>query len=192
MAAGAVQGCDLRDADRGYNRAAEAASYRRILARLIEEHGAQELSYSTVRDYVRVRRAQIDLEAGRHVEVFVPQEHAPGAEAEVDFREIYVVLNGLPWCSGKAGSAMRKTAGCYSVRTTASIPFDPGLVLNPRVDRSSMVTVRMVKYSVPARLIGRRVVSLRASELAVFDGRTMAARHQRVPARSGPGPGHRA
>ena len=78
----------------------------------------------------------------------------------------------------------------------ASLPaeeFDPGLVLNPRVDRSSMVTVRMVKYSVPARLIGRRVrVSLRASELAVFDGRTVAARHQRVPARSGPGPGHRA
>ena len=31
-----------------------------------------------------------------------------------------------------------------------------GLVLNPRVDRSSMVTVRMVKYSVPARFIGRR------------------------------------
>ncbi len=28
---------------------------RRILARLIEEHGAEELSYSTVRDYVRVR-----------------------------------------------------------------------------------------------------------------------------------------
>jgi DNA-binding transcriptional regulator YhcF (GntR family) len=48
---------------------------RRILARLIEEHGAQELSYSTVRDYVRVRRAQIDVEAGRRVEVFVPQEH---------------------------------------------------------------------------------------------------------------------
>lgn len=57
---------------------------RRIMARLIEEHGAEELSYSTVRDYVRVRRAQIDVEAGRRVEVFVPQEHAPGAEAEVD------------------------------------------------------------------------------------------------------------
>jgi hypothetical protein len=68
---------------------------RRILARLIEEHGAQELSYSTVRDYVRVRRAQIDVEAGRRVEVFVPQEHAPGAEAEVDFGEVYVVLNGV-------------------------------------------------------------------------------------------------
>jgi hypothetical protein len=68
---------------------------RRILARLIEEHGAQELSYSTVRDYVRVRRAQIDVEAGRRTEVFVPQEHAPGAEAEVDFGEVWVVLNGV-------------------------------------------------------------------------------------------------
>ena len=68
---------------------------RRILARLIEEHGAEELSYSTVRDYVRVRRAQIDVEAGRRVEAFVPQEHAPGAEAEVDFGEVWVVLNGV-------------------------------------------------------------------------------------------------
>jgi len=40
---------------------------RRILARLIEEHGAQELSCSTVGDYVRVRRAEIDVEAGRRV-----------------------------------------------------------------------------------------------------------------------------
>lgn len=55
---------------------------RRILVRLAEEHCAEGLSYSTVRDYVRVRRAQIDVEAGRRVEVFVPQEHAPGAEAE--------------------------------------------------------------------------------------------------------------
>ncbi|GIU58043.1 hypothetical protein NicSoilC12_37920 [Arthrobacter sp. NicSoilC12] len=68
---------------------------RRILARLIEEHGADELSYSTVRDYVRVRRAQIDVEAGRRVEVFVPQEHAPGAEAEVDFGEVWIVLDGV-------------------------------------------------------------------------------------------------
>ena len=33
---------------------------RRILARLIEGHGAEEQSYSTVRDHVRIRRAQID------------------------------------------------------------------------------------------------------------------------------------
>ncbi|AOP52858.1 Mobile element protein [Brevibacterium aurantiacum] len=30
--------------------------------------------------------------------------------------------------------------------------FDPGLVLHPRVDRSSMITVRMMKYSVPEYL----------------------------------------
>ncbi len=73
--------------------------------------------------------------------------------------------------------------------TLASLPadrFDPGLVLHPRVDRSSMITVRMARYSVPARLIGRQVrVSLRASELVVFDGRVPAARHERVVARGG-------
>jgi transposase len=299
---------------------------RRILARLIEEHGAQEVSYSTVRDYVRVRRAQIDVEAGRRVEVFVPQEHAPGAEAEVDFGEVYVVLNGVKtkchmfifrlshsgraihriyptqaqeafleghieafnvlggiptkhirydnltsavtavvfgqgrqrqendrwvlfrsfygfdpfYCQPGIGGAHEKggvegEVGWFRrnrlspmpvaesldelndrirgweaqddrrrindrIRTIgqdfeierpflASLPaeeFDPGLVLNPRVDRSSMVTVRMVKYSVPARFIGRRVrVSLRASEVVVFDGRTVVARHQRLAARPG-------
>jgi transposase len=299
---------------------------RRILARLIDEHGAEELSYSTVRDYVRVRRAQIDVEAGRRVEVFVPQEHPPGAEAEVDFGELWVVLNGVKTkChmfifrlshSGKAihriyptqaqeafleghieafneiggvpvrhirydnlTSAVRAVvfgqgrqreenerwllfrshfgfdsfycqpgiAGAHEkggvegevgwfrrnrlspmpvvesldelndrirvweamddrrrindrIRTIgqdfeierpflAPLPaeeFDPGLVLTPRVDRSSMLTVRMVKYSVPARFIGRKMrVSLRASEVVVFDGRTLLARHRRVAARSG-------
>ena len=67
----------------------------RILARLVDEHGATELSYSTVRDYVRVRRAQIDVEAGRRIEVFVQQEHAPGEEAEVDFGEVWVILAGV-------------------------------------------------------------------------------------------------
>lgn len=68
----------------------------RILARLRDEHGATDLSYSTVRDYVRVRRAEIDVEAGRRVEeAFVPQEHAPGEEAEVDFGEVYVILAGV-------------------------------------------------------------------------------------------------
>lgn len=38
---------------------------RRVLARLVDEYGAQGLSYSTVRDYVRKRRPQILAEAGR-------------------------------------------------------------------------------------------------------------------------------
>ncbi|CAN7330490.1 IS21 family transposase [Arthrobacter sp. LjRoot14] len=299
---------------------------RRILARLVEEHGAEDLSYSTVRDYVRVRRAQVDVEAGRRVEVFVPQEHPPGAEAEVDFGEVWVVLNGVKtkchmfvFRLSHAGKAIHRIyptqaqeafleghidafneiggvpvrhirydnltsavtavvfgqgrqrqendrwvlfrsfygfdafycqpgiAGAHEkggvegevgwfrrnrlspmpvaesldelndrirawevqddrrrindrIRTIgedfaaeqpflAPLPaeeFDPGLVLNPRVDRSSMVTVRMVKYSVPARFIGRRIrVSLRASEVVVFDGRSVVARHPRIVAKSG-------
>lgn len=298
----------------------------RVLARLADEHGATELSYSTVRDYVRVRRAQIDVDGGRRIEVFVPQQHAPGEEAEVDFGEVWVILAGVKTkChmftfrlshSGKAvhrvystqsqeafleghidafeeiGGIPTKhirydnlTAAVQTVlygkgrnrvendrwvlfrshygfdsfycqpgidgahekggvegevgrfrRTWLSpmpevdtlaelnegirdwdardharrvnarlrtvgqdyadeqpllrpLPFerfDPGLVLHPRVDRSSLITVRMAKYSVPARLIGRQVrVSLRASELVVFDGRDQVARHERVVARGG-------
>lgn len=297
---------------------------KRILARLLEEHAAQDLSYSTVRDYVRVRRAQIDLEAGRRVEVFVPQEHAPGAEAEVDFGEVWVVLNGVKtkchmfvfrlsrsgraihriyptqaqeafleghieafneiggvptkhirydnltsavtavvfgqgrqrvenerWClfkstfqfdafycqPGIAGAhekgGVEGEVGWFRRNRLSPMPvvesldelndkiraweesdqrrrindrirtigedfaaeqpllaplpmevFEPGVVLTPRVDRSSMITVRMVKYSVPARLIGRKVrVSLRASEVLVFDGKTVAARHARLAAK---------
>ncbi len=299
---------------------------RRILARLADEHGAQHLSYSTVRDYVRVRRAQIDVEAGRRIEVFVPQEHAPGAEAEVDFGEVWVILAGVKTkChmfafrlshSGKAVHRVYSTQGqeafleghiaafeeiggvptrhirydnltsavqkviygssrarvenqrwvlfrshfgfdpfyCqpgisgahekggvegevgrfrrnrlspmpvvnsldelnekirawdtadngrrindrirtvgqdFAVEAPLLLPvpsegFDPGLSLEPRVDRSALITVRMAKYSVPARFIGRQVrVSLRASEVVVFDGRAVIARHQRVIARGG-------
>ncbi len=55
---------------------------RRVLARLVDEHGVGDISYSAVRDYVRVRRVQINAEAGRCVEeAFVPQTHGPAAEA---------------------------------------------------------------------------------------------------------------
>lgn len=67
----------------------------RVFDRLIAEHGATELSYSTVRNYVRARRPQIDAAPGWQPDVFVPQEHAPGAEAEVDFGEVWVVLAGV-------------------------------------------------------------------------------------------------
>ncbi len=67
----------------------------RIHARLAQEHGAVELSYSAVRDYVRRRRAQIAVETGRApVAAFVLQSHAPGTEAEVDFGELWVDLAG--------------------------------------------------------------------------------------------------
>ncbi|WP_165067699.1 IS21 family transposase [Marisediminicola senii] len=297
---------------------------RRVLARLAEEHGATELSYSTVRDYVRLRRPQLD--ADRRQEVFIPQEHAPGAEAEVDFGEVWVILAGVKTkChlfafrlsnSGKAvhrvyptqgqeafleghidafntiggiptrhirydnltaavttvlygtnrrrtenerwllfrshygfdafycqpgikgahekggiegdvgrfrrthlspmpvvetladlnekirewdeaddirriGSRLRSVAADFTAERSLLRPlpaesFDPGLTVHPRVDRSALITVRMARYSVPARFIGRQVrVSLRASELVVFDGRTPIARHPRIVARGG-------
>lgn len=296
----------------------------RILSRLRDEHGATDLSYSTVRDYVRIRRAQIDLEAGRRVEAMVPQDHAPGAEAEVDFGEVYVILDGVKTkChmfvyrlshSGKAIHRVYPTGGQeafleghieafhalggiptrhirYDNFTSAVVQvihggnrlrdenerwvlfrshygFDafycqpgidgahekggvegevgwfrrnhltpharsrlpgrtqrqdprvggrrqhpphhrprehdraglprrtptsgpvagrrlrPGLILHPRVDRSALITVRMVKYSVPAHLIGQRVrVSLRASCVVVFEGRTVVATHPRLGTR---------
>ncbi|PZU44023.1 MAG: IS21 family transposase [Microbacterium sp.] len=297
----------------------------RIFHRLLDEHDA-DVSYAVVRDYVRKRRAEIDVEAGRVADVFIPQLHAPGAEAEVDFGEVWVILAGVKTkChmftfrlshSGKAihrvystqsqeafleghldafeeiggiptlhikydnltaavktviyGSDRRRVEndrwvlfrshygfdafycqpgidGAHEkggvegevgrfrrtwlspmpvVDTLAELNaqirrwdirdedrrvglrrskvgddfaverpllgglpaerFDPGLVLHPRVDRSGLVTVRMAKYSVPARLIGRQVrVSLRASEIVVFEGHAEAARHERVVARGG-------
>ena len=203
----------------------------RILARLRDEHGATDLSYSTVRDYVRVRRTQIDLEAGHRVEAMVPQDHAPGAEAEVDFGEVYVILDGVKTkCrmfvyrlshSGTAIHRVYPTGGQEAFHALGGIPtrhirydntrritghantigqdhhaelphlaplpaddFDPGLILHPRVDRSALITVRMVKYSVPAHLIGQRVrVSLRASCVVVFEGRTVLATHPRLGTR---------
>lgn len=63
-------------------------------------------------------------------------------------------------------------------------PFETGRLFTPRVDRFSQVTVRMNRYSVPVRLIGRLVrVLLHASELVVFDGRQEVARHQRLTGR---------
>ncbi len=69
---------------------------RRVLARLVDEHDADGLSYSTVRDYVAKRRPEVWAEAGRNAaEGFVPQEHALGAEGEVDFADLWVVLRGV-------------------------------------------------------------------------------------------------
>ena len=54
------------------------------------------------------------------------------------------------------------------------------------VDHSALVTIRQAKYSVPASLIGRRVRALlRASEVLIFDGRRLVARHERVAIRNG-------
>ncbi len=298
---------------------------RRVLARLVEEHQLDDITYSTVRDYVRVRRAQIWAEAGRSLgEVFVPQTHAPGAEAEVDFADLWIVLCGVKTkvflftfrlsYSGKAVHRVFATAGqeafleghVHALESLGGVPivhvrydnlkaavsrvlfgrnriesarwvtfrsfygfdafycapgkdgahekggvegeggrfrrthlvpmprvnslaelneklvgydardddrrienrphsvghdfaieaptlrplpaevFETGLTLTPRVDRYARITVRQCRYSVPAKLIGRRVrVLLRASEVLVFDGPKHVATHPRCTERGG-------
>ena len=81
---------------------------RRIWQRLVAEHGAT-LAEVTVSRYVTRRRAELGLD---RLEVWVPQAHAPGAEAEVDFGEFHAGIAGTLvklWmfvmrlsCSGRA------------------------------------------------------------------------------------------
>ena len=69
---------------------------RRVFERLRDEHDAQ-VSYSTVAKYVQRRRAGIAAAARAEdggVDGFVPQAKEPGAEAEVDFGDVLVVLAG--------------------------------------------------------------------------------------------------
>lgn len=69
---------------------------RRVWQRLVEEQGMDEVSYSTVRDYVARRRPEVRVEAGRAAEAgCVPQVHPLGAEAEVDFADLWIDLVGV-------------------------------------------------------------------------------------------------
>ncbi|GAA3415624.1 hypothetical protein [Streptosporangium vulgare] len=68
----------------------------RIHRRLVDEQGMGEVSYSAVRDYVARRKPEIWIEEGRGpAQVFIPQHHPPGREAEVDFGELWVRLAGV-------------------------------------------------------------------------------------------------
>lgn len=62
---------------------------RRVWQRLVEEQNA-EVSERQVSRYVRARRREL----GDVGEAFVPQHHEPGAEAEVDWGEAIVTIDG--------------------------------------------------------------------------------------------------
>jgi transposase len=61
---------------------------KRIWERLVDEQGA-EVAETTVREYVRRRRRELGVPVD---EVFVPQVHEPGVEAEVDWGEAEVEI----------------------------------------------------------------------------------------------------
>lgn len=294
---------------------------KRIFDRLLDEHHATGVSYWMVREYVATRRREIRIEAGREpANTFIPQEHLPGREAEVDFGEVAIRLRGeLVTCtlfslrlsySGKAVHRISTSAGqeaffeghAHAFRALGGVPtgkirydnlkaavasvigfsrqrveadrwtafrshygieafycqpgiqgahekggvegqigwfrrnhlvpipevdslaelngrvdawdeaddarrigsrartvgehftteqpllaqlpnepFETGRWFTPRVDRYAQVAVRMNKYSVPARMVGRQArVLLNASDLIVFDGKTEIARHERL------------
>jgi transposase len=64
---------------------------KRIWRRLVDERGA-DVAEVTVRQYVRLRKRELGWAVD---EVFVPQVHAPGAQAEVDWGEALVVLGAV-------------------------------------------------------------------------------------------------
>ncbi len=93
---------------------------RRVLARLVDEHGAEDVSYSTVRDYVAKRRPEILAEAGKPLgDGHVPQTHPPAAEAKVDFHDLWVILRGV-----KTKTALFTMRLSYSARA-ARVPQCP-------------------------------------------------------------------
>ena len=63
---------------------------KRVWQRLVDECGA-DVAETTVREYVRRRRRELGAPVD---EVFVPQVHEPGAEAEVDWGEAVVEIAG--------------------------------------------------------------------------------------------------
>lgn len=66
------------------------------------------------------------------------------------------------------------------LRPLPAEPFDASVALHPKVDRKARIAVRGSHYSVPARLVGRRVeVALGARTLTVRDAGQMVAIHQR-------------
>lgn len=65
---------------------------KRIWQRLVDEHGA-DVAETTVRDYVRARKRAMGWPPA---DVFIPQVHAPGVGAQVDWGDAQVVLAGAP------------------------------------------------------------------------------------------------
>jgi transposase len=147
---------------------------RRVLARLVDEHGVSEISYSTVRDYVATRRVEIAAEAGRALETgCVPQTHPPAAEAEVDFHDLWVLLRGV-----KTKTALFTMRLSFSARAAhrASLSQGQEAFLEGHVhafDRLGGVPVDKIRYD-----------NLKPAVSRVLFGRTRAGTQRWVAFRS--------
>ena len=67
-----------------------------------------------------------------------------------------------------------------ALRPLPAEPFDPRLPLSAKADRKARISVRGSRYSVPARLAGRKVaVRLGGGSVTVIEGGRVVARHER-------------
>ncbi|MDP9325009.1 MAG: IS21 family transposase [Candidatus Dormibacteraeota bacterium] len=89
------------------------------------------------------------------------------------------VITGRPVTVGAAFAAELPALAPLRVE-----PFDAARLLSARVDTRARVAVRQCYYSVPARLVGRRLpVRLSATRVEVLDGATVVADHERAVGR---------
>jgi hypothetical protein len=112
---------------------------KRIYERLHAEHGAA-VSYSYVAKYVRHRRREVlaqavarDAARAGVVVGFVPQQHPPGAQAEVDFADLWVRLaRAMTECflftlrlshSGRAVRVRTRRAGSRATGAGSAAPI---------------------------------------------------------------------
>lgn len=96
---------------------------------------------------------------------------------EADAKDERRHVAGRPETIGQAFEAERP-----HLRPLPETAFETAQPLRARVDRKARICVRQRWYSVPARLVGRRLdVRLGARHLAVLDGGTIVARHERSP-----------
>lgn len=141
---------------------------RRVWQRLVAEHGAS-LSEVTVSRYVTGRRRELGLD---RVEVMVPQTHAAGAEAEVDFGEFYTWIgSGLVkvWmfvmrlsCSGRAFHVAFGTQAqeAFFEGHVAAFAHFGGVPARIRYDNLGPAVVRVLKGR--DRVESERFVALRS------------------------------
>lgn len=78
----------------GSGGAALAAAYREADRHAPGEEFGVTLPYTTVRDFVTVRRRAIAAEVGVPAEGYLTRHNVPGADAEVDFGEVWIDLGG--------------------------------------------------------------------------------------------------
>ena len=103
------------------------------------------------------------------------------AVAAADISDDARVISGRPLINGRRISVGEHFAlEAPFLQALPSDWFDVAVDLECRVDHKARICVRQAFYSVPVRLVGRKIpVRLGASSLEAFDGSTVAASHPR-------------